>query len=102
MSIFPITPLVLRVQGLILEAFDVSPQEAEDHAAGMVGLAEGWSSPETAQGLDWAYLVRKTLGEAKTFKWRSEADRQRFEADQKSKYESYESLIRTRHSRKGK
>ena len=33
MSIFPITPLVLEVQKLIVETFDVSAQEARDYAA---------------------------------------------------------------------
>jgi hypothetical protein len=102
MSEFSTYSLVRRVQGLILETFEISEQEAEVQAAGMVALAEGWGTVETAQELDWTYLIRKRLGEAKNFKWRSEADRQRFEADQILKYESYESLIRNRHSSKGK
>ena len=48
MSIFPITPLVGRVKTLILATFDVAEQQAEDYAAEMVALAEGWGSPENA------------------------------------------------------
>ena len=40
MGIFPITPLVRQVQGLILQTFDVSEQAAEDYAAELVALAE--------------------------------------------------------------
>jgi hypothetical protein len=52
MSIFPITPLVRQVQSLIVQTFDVSEQAAQDYAAEMVALAEGWGSPETAAQLD--------------------------------------------------
>lgn len=43
MSIFPITPLVRQVQSLILQTFDVSEQAAEEYAAELVALAEGWA-----------------------------------------------------------
>ena len=41
MTIFPITPLVRRVQSLIIETFDVSEEAAQDYAAELVALAEG-------------------------------------------------------------
>ena len=63
MSIFPITPLVRQVQGLIVETFYVSEEHAQEYAAEMVSLAEGWGSPETAAQLDWSYRIRKDLGE---------------------------------------
>jgi len=73
MSIFPITPLVRQVQHLILETFDISEQQAEDYAAEMVSLAEGWGSPEIAGTMDWNYRIRKSLGEARKLPWRSQA-----------------------------
>ena len=45
MSIFPITPLVRRVQKLIIQTFDVPDQTAEDCAAELVALAEDWGEP---------------------------------------------------------
>ena len=100
MSTFPDPTLVRQVQELILKTFEISQKEAEAQAAGMVASAEGWGSLETAKGLDWAYLIRKRLGESKNFKWRSEADRESFDADQKLKHDSYESLIRNKHSKR--
>ena len=96
MSIFPITPLVRRVQQLIVETFDVSDDQAQEYAAGMVSLAEGWGSPETAAGLDWEYRVRKDLNETGKLRWRSEAEREKFEALQKQKYKEWDEFIRTK------
>jgi hypothetical protein len=98
MSIFPITPLVRRVQALVLETFDVSEQEAEDYAAELVALAEGWGSPETAPELDWPYIIRKRLGETRKLRWRSEAERLSFEATRKQTFEAYEAFTRSRHT----
>ncbi len=94
MTIFPITPLVRRVQSLIVETFDVSETAAQDYAAELVALAEGWGSPEKAASLDWAYRIRKDLG-AK-LKWRSEAERRKFDEEQQQKHQAYEFLIRGR------
>jgi hypothetical protein len=91
MSIFPITPLVRRVQGLIFQTFDVSEQQAEDCAAELVALAEGWGSPEKAEQLDWSYRTKKDLGEK--LKWRSLADHTPFQADLKQNYQSNEAFI---------
>ncbi len=96
MSIFPITPLVRQVQRLIVETFNVSEQAAQEYAAEMVALAEGWGSPEAAAKLDWPYRIRKDLGETKKLEWRSEEDRTRFEAAERQKYEAYDFLIRGR------
>ena len=62
MSIFPITPLVLRVQSLILETFDVPEHAAKECAAELVGLAEGWGGSEAAAQLDWVYPHHERFG----------------------------------------
>jgi len=97
MSIFPITPLVRRVQGLILQTFDVPEQVAEDCAAELVSLAEGWGSPETAASLDWTYRVKKDCGVDRKYPWRSEQERLSFEAAEKQMHQGYEFLISKRH-----
>jgi hypothetical protein len=96
MSIIPITPLVRRVQGLILQTFDVSEQAAKDYAAGLVALSEGCGSPQNAAQLDWAYRIKKDLGIGKKLVWRSEDERIRFEAAEKQKHQAYETYIRGR------
>jgi hypothetical protein len=97
MSIFPITPLVRRVQGLIFETFEVTEQQAQDHAAELVALAEGWGSPEAAERHDWDYRIRKDLGETGRLRWRSEADREKFLAAENRKYKEWDAYIRTKH-----
>jgi hypothetical protein len=94
MGIFPITPLVLKVRDLILETFDVSNEMAENYAAEMVALAEGWGSSESAERLDWPYRIRKDLGETKKLKWRSEEERAKFESVQKQNYAAWDALIK--------
>jgi hypothetical protein len=94
MSIFPITPLVRQVQSLITQTFEVSEQAAQEYAAELVALAEGWGSPEKAAELDWSYRIKKDLGEVKKLKWRSEEERNSFEASQNQNYEAYDALIR--------
>ena len=91
MSIFPITPLVRRVQGFIVQTFDVSDEKARDCAAELVALAEGWGSPEKAAQLDWSYRIKKDLGEKLT--WRSAADHAHFKADLKQNRQTYEAFI---------
>src|SRR5687767_15210776 len=98
MSIFPVTPLVRQVQSMILQTFDVSEQAAQEYAAELVALAEGWGSPEKAAQLDWSYRIRKDLGETKGLKWRSEQDRAKFEALEKQKYSDWDAFIRGRRS----
>jgi len=93
MSIFPITPLVRHVQSLILQTFNVSEQAAQDYAAELVALAEGWGSPETAATLDWSYRIKKDLGETKKLPWRSEKERTRFETAEKQKYAEWDAFI---------
>ena len=93
MSIFPITPLVRDVQKLIVQTFDVSEQEAQEHAAELVALAEGWGSPQTALNLDWSYRIKKDLGETKKPRWRSEEERARFETEEKQKYAAWDAFI---------
>ena len=96
MSIFPITPLVRDVQELIIQTFDVSEQVAQDYAAELVALAEGWGSPEKAVQLDWSYRIKKDLGEARKLKWRSEEERERFEATERHKYAAWDAFIQGR------
>lgn len=97
MSIFPITPLVRQVQRLILETFVVSEQHAEEYAAELVSLAEGWGSPEKAAKLDWDYRIRKDLGEGRKLPWRSQAEREKFEATENQKYRDWDALIRSKY-----
>jgi hypothetical protein len=85
LSIFPITPLVRQVQGLILQTFIVSEQTAQDYAAEMVSLAEGWGSPEHAPNLDWPMLVRKDLGSK--LEWKSKDEQAKFMAERKQALE---------------
>ena len=92
MGIFPITPLVGEVKALILATFNVSEQVAEDHAAELVALAEGWGSPESARALDWGYRVKKDLGEK--LPWKLDAERENFRRLQEERYKGYDSLIR--------
>jgi len=96
MSIFPITPLVRQVQGLIVETFEVSDQEALDYAAELVALAEGWGSKEMALKLDWSYRIRKDFGETKKLRWRSDEERKKFDATERQKYEAWDAFIRGR------
>jgi hypothetical protein len=92
MSIFPITPLVRQVQSLILATFDVPEQVAQEHAAELVALAEGWGSPEKAAQLDWSYRIKKDLGER--LPWKSDAERESFRRVQEDRYKAYDFLIR--------
>ena len=92
MSIFPITPLVRRVQNLILATFDVSEKVAEECAAELVSLAEGWGSPEAAARQDWSYRIRKDLGHK--LQWKSDADRQAVHKQEEDGYKAYDFLIK--------
>ena len=96
MSIFPVTTLVRHVQNLIVQTFNVSDQQAQDYAAEMVSLAEGWGSPEIAAQTNWSYRIRKDFGETRKLKWRSEAVREKFEAEEKKKYAEWDAIIRTK------
>ncbi len=97
MSIFPITSLVRHVQLLILGTFDVSEQQAQEYAAELVSRAEGWGDAETAANLDWAYRIRKDLGETGRLRWRSEAEREKFEAAERQRYKEWDAIIRTKY-----
>jgi len=92
MSIFPITPLVRRVQGLILDTFNVSDHAAQECAAELVALAEGWGSPEAAAALDWSYRVKKDLGDK--LEWKSGAERLTFRKQEEDRYKAYDFLIK--------
>lgn len=93
MTVFPITPLVRRVQRLIFETFEVSETQAQEHAAEMVALAEGWGGLESAERLDWNYRVRKDLGETRIPRWRSETEQRKFEAIERQKYDAWNAII---------
>jgi hypothetical protein len=95
MSDFPSSSLVARVEALILQVFDVSAQQAHDHASGLAALAQDWGSLEKAAQLDWPYRVKKDLG-AK-LRWRSDAERKKFESDQQERFRAYDATIRTKH-----
>ncbi|MEA3210617.1 MAG: hypothetical protein QOE70_3674 [Chthoniobacter sp.] len=81
---------VARVRNLILATFDVSPQTADEQAHGLAALAEGWGG-EGAQQHDWAYTVKKRLGES--LRWRSEAERAAFYSERQQIVRSYEHYI---------
>ena len=97
MSIFPVTPLVRHVQLLIEGTFEVSPEQAREFAAETVSLAEDWGDPATAANLDWAYRIRKDLGETGKLRWRSDAEREKFEATERQRYKEWDAIIRTKH-----
>jgi hypothetical protein len=96
MSIFPITPLVRDVQKLIVQTFDVSEQTAQEYAAELIALAEGWGSQETALNLDWSYRIKKDLGETKKLRWRSKEERVKFETAERQKYADWNAFINTK------
>ena len=50
MSTFPSAAFVQLVQRLILETFEVSEKVANDYAAGLVALAEGWGAKKMQKG----------------------------------------------------
>ena len=81
---------VARVRDVILATFDVSPQEAQEQAFGLAALAEGWGGAG-AQQHDWAYTVKKRLGES--FRWRSDAERTAFYSERQQIVSSYERYI---------
>ncbi|HSJ01104.1 MAG: hypothetical protein ACAI34_13100 [Verrucomicrobium sp.] len=99
MSIFPVTPLVGKVQRLVVETFDVSEREAEEYAAELVALAEGWGEPGQAGGIDWDYRIRKRLGGDLKLKWRSEEERNIFAEAQRLNSAAYEAMIPRRPER---
>lgn len=75
---------------MILATFDVSPQEAQEHAYGLAALAEGWGGTN-AQQHDWASTVKKRLGES--LPWRSDTERTAFYAERQQIVRSYERYI---------
>lgn len=87
-----VSPLAQRIQGLILETFEIPEQEALSYALSLTALAEGWGTPESAAQINWSYRVKKHLGR-KGVRWRSEAERMRFEEDLRDAHRAYEFLI---------
>jgi hypothetical protein len=82
--------LVAQVRDVILAAFDVSSEQAQEYAYGLATLAEGWGG-EGMQRLDWPYTVKKCLGEF--LRWRSDAERTAFYAERQRTVSSYERYI---------
>jgi hypothetical protein len=95
MSDIPSPSLVSRVESLIMEIFDVSAQEAHNYASGLAALAEDWGSPENAARLDWSYRVKKDLG--MKLRWRSDAERKKFEPEQQERFRAYDALNQTKY-----
>jgi hypothetical protein len=81
---------VAQVRNVILATFDISPEEAQEQAYGLAVLAEGWGG-EGAQQHDWAYTVKKRLGES--LRWRSDAERAAFYSEREQIVRSYERHI---------
>jgi hypothetical protein len=81
----------------MVEKFEVSGQQAEAYAAEMVSLAEGWGSPETAALMDWDYRIQKDLGEIRGLTWRSQAEREKFEAGEKQKYKEWDAILHSKY-----
>jgi hypothetical protein len=94
MSIFPTTPVVKQLQRLVAETFEVSEQDAHDYAAEQVALAEGWGGPQKSEQMNWSYRIRKDLG-AK-LKWRSQAEREKFEASENLRLQALDAFVRGR------
>ena len=90
----PTPSLIAGIQSLILQYFEVSTEEAHEHAYGLAALAEGWGGLENARSVDWAYRVKKRLG-AK-LKWRSTTEFESFRLEQQEGYDAYNSFIRKR------
>ena len=97
MSLFPNTSLVFDVRKLIVQTFNVSEKQAQEYAAEMVALAEGWGSSGTALNLDWSYRIKKDLGGGKLLKWRSDEERIKFETAEKQKFAAWDTFISTKH-----
>jgi hypothetical protein len=87
----PTPSLVARIRGVILATFDVAEGVAQGHASGLVLLAEGWGDPDTAQLLDWDYIVKKRLGAS--LPWRSDIERKAFCSERDLIIRSYEHYI---------
>jgi hypothetical protein len=87
------SPLVGQVESTVLATFDVSPDEARQRAEWLAEEAERWGGGGVAL-LDWNYQVRKWFEEE--LKWRSEAERRRFFAEQQSSAGAYETYLRNR------
>jgi hypothetical protein len=96
MSEFPNAALIRRVQGLITHTFDVSDEEAQGHAAGLVALAQGWGNLESAKELNWEYRIKKDLGETEKLKWRSEEERKKFEAAERQSHADWDAFFNGR------
>lgn len=79
-----------EVRAIVVDTFEISDEEAQEHAIGLVLLAEGWGGTNTPN-LNWAYIVRKKF--ADKLKWKSETDRMAFFADRQSGYDAYENYI---------
>jgi len=79
--------LISLVRSHIESAFDVSTDEATDHAKGFVALAVEWGEVSNAESHEWPYRILKDLGNI--LKWRSERDRSQFEASQLARQRSY-------------
>ncbi|MGB8356687.1 MAG: hypothetical protein WCD79_22505 [Chthoniobacteraceae bacterium] len=92
MSEYPSPSLVSHIRHLILEIFEVSEDDAQHHASGLAGLAEGWGDPGTATGLDWAYRIKKNLGEK--LRWRSETAHAQFLNDRQRTVTAYDEYVR--------
>lgn len=87
------SPLVSQVEATFLRNFDVSEAEARTKAEWLAGEAETWGGGGVAL-LDWDYQVRKWFGGE--LKWRSEAEHQRFLAEQQTSTGAYETYLRNR------
>ena len=86
----PSPSLVAQVRDVIFATFDVSFEQAQEHAHGLAALAEGWGG-ESVQRLDWPYAVKKRLGES--LRWRSDADRAAFYSEREQVVSSYQRYI---------
>ena len=74
----------------------IEQADAPNPAMTSVFQIGSWGSPEIAAQTDWPYRIRKDLGETRKLKWRSEAEREKFEAAQKKKYAEWDIIIGTK------
>ena len=73
---------------MILATFEVSAAEAQEHAIGLVALAEGWGGDTGAGSLEWPVIIKKQLGAS--LRWRSDMERQQFAAERDLVVRSYQ------------
>jgi hypothetical protein len=90
MDYSPSSPLVAKVQMIILANFDVSVSDAHDHAGRLVAMAARWNGADEEVQLPWEHLVKKDLGNK--LRWKSEAEHEKFRREEEQWRREYDFL----------